>query len=105
MTDRATFAELAVVLFEVAAYQARINELSENLVASGAWGIGTHTALAEKVKLGWQLGQAHQLFKQMAEYEEPIRRMIARRERWRRWRCKVRQAWIAGLCERMIDAL
>lgn len=86
---RASFAEMAVALFEAAQYQAEMLELGESLIAS----LPENTEV-ERVycSLRWRaemIGQAHELFKAMCEHEDEIRKIIAPRLRSQQMRLVV----------------
>ena len=72
---RASFAEMAVVLFEHAAKSARLNELGEELMAK-ANSPALDRLHAERIREAAILGQAHLLLKAMADHEEKIREML-----------------------------
>lgn len=76
---RPTYAELAVVLFEVATNQALTNEYAEKLMAGADWPLGTRRVFEERIRLGKMLGEAHMALKEMSDHEQQIRALIARR--------------------------
>ena len=74
-----TYAELAIVLFEVATNQARINEFTEQITARLDWGPNTSKIVEERRRLAQTLGEAHRALKEMSDHEQQIRALIARR--------------------------